>query len=154
MAIRKSLDDSHLDDFIKEIQYDKEYRIKRETQAIEDRSILVGDIVKVVKGRTLTIGSLHQVKDVKRLYDKYARPYGTYLHFTDGTKINENNCEVVYYLKYDEMKSHGIKICSNFSNYDKDKILFEFENTRIYATFARMYKTSISMTSIKSLIDE
>ena len=77
-----------------------------------------------------------------------------FMNDIDEYYIGKEKYKAKYYLKYDEMKSHGIKICSNFSNYDKDKILFEFENTRIYATFARMYKTSISMTSIKSLIDE
>lgn len=72
----------------------------------------------------------------------------------DKFYIGKEKYKAKYYLKYDEMQAHGIKICSTFSNYVKDKILFEFGNAKIHATFARMYRTSISMTSIKTLIEE
>lgn len=48
-----------------------------------------------------------------------------FMNDIDEYYIGKEKYKAKYYLKYDEMKSHGIKICSNFSNYDKDKILFE-----------------------------
>ena len=47
-----------------------------------------------------------------------------FMNDIDEYYIGKEKYKAKYYLKYDEMKSHGIKICSNFSNYDKDKILF------------------------------
>lgn len=44
----------------------------------------------------------------------------------DKFYIGKEKYKAKYYLKYDEMQAHGIKICSTFSNYVKDKILFEF----------------------------
>lgn len=72
----------------------------------------------------------------------------------DKYYIGKEEYKEKYYFKYEKMQCHGIKICSNFSNYDKDKILFQFENINIYATFVRMYKTSCSMIFIKDLINE
>ncbi len=57
--------------------------------------ILVGDNAKVIKGRTIEHGFVGTVKAIHDFKDRYGRWIATYLYFTDGRKINKDNCELV-----------------------------------------------------------
>jgi len=57
--------------------------------------ILVGDSVRVVKGRTIEKGFIGTVKTIKKYTDRYGRWIADYVYFTDGRKINKANCELV-----------------------------------------------------------
>lgn len=57
--------------------------------------ILVGDVVEVVKGRTLAHGFIGTVRKVCDFTDRYGRYVATYLYFEEGGKINANNCKII-----------------------------------------------------------
>lgn len=57
--------------------------------------IVVGDKVKVVKGRTIEKGFVGVVKAIYPYNDIYGRWMADYIYFTDGRKINKANCELV-----------------------------------------------------------
>ncbi len=61
----------------------------------DNGKILVGDVVKVVKGRTIEHGYTGKVKDIKPYNDKYGRWLADYICFEDGRKINIDNCILV-----------------------------------------------------------
>ena len=54
--------------------------------------ILVGDVVEVIHGRKVPVGTIATVKDKKAYYDKYHRWVADYLYFDNGMKTNEKNC--------------------------------------------------------------
>lgn len=54
--------------------------------------IQVNDVVKVVKGRKVPIGTIAKVIDKKPYKDRYGRTQAIYLYFDNGMKTNENNC--------------------------------------------------------------
>jgi hypothetical protein len=56
--------------------------------------ILVGDTVRVVKGRTLEHGYTDIVKDIRPYKDRYGRRIADYVYFENGKKINIDNCEL------------------------------------------------------------
>lgn len=56
--------------------------------------ILPGDTVEVVKGRTITHGTVITVKDVRPYKDRYGRIQAYYIYATDGRKINIDNCKL------------------------------------------------------------
>lgn len=57
--------------------------------------ILIGDKIKVVKGRKVPIGTISEVIDKRDFKDRYGRVQGTYLYLENGMKTNENNCELI-----------------------------------------------------------
>ena len=57
--------------------------------------ILVRDQAKVVKSRTIEHGFVGTIRAIHDFTDRYGRTQATYLYFTDGRKINKNNCELV-----------------------------------------------------------
>jgi len=57
--------------------------------------ILVGDMARVVKGRTIEHGFVGEVIDKRDYKDRYGRFVAEYIYFNDGRKININNCELV-----------------------------------------------------------
>ena len=58
-------------------------------------NILVGDYARVIKGRTIEHGFVGEVKAIRKYTDRYGRWIADYVYFTDGRKININNCELV-----------------------------------------------------------
>ena len=54
--------------------------------------IQVNDVVEVVKGRKVPIGTIAKVIDKKPYKDRYGRTQAIYLYFDNGMKTNENNC--------------------------------------------------------------
>jgi hypothetical protein len=54
--------------------------------------ILIGDMVKVVKGKTIEHGYIGEVKNIKEYRNKYGRWIADYIYFNDGRKINRKNC--------------------------------------------------------------
>lgn len=54
--------------------------------------ILVGDMAKVVKGRTIEHGYIGKVVNRREYTDKYGRWLADYIYFEDGRKINVANC--------------------------------------------------------------
>lgn len=54
--------------------------------------ILVDDIVEVVKGRKVPIGTVAKVVDKRPYRDRYGRTQAIYLYLDNGMKTNENNC--------------------------------------------------------------
>ena len=54
--------------------------------------ILVGDTVKVVKGRKVPIGTIAKIIDKKPYKDRYGRTRAIYAYLNNGTKTNINNC--------------------------------------------------------------
>lgn len=54
--------------------------------------ILIGDMAKVVKGRTIEHGYIGKVVDKREYNDKYGRWLADYIYFEDGRKINVANC--------------------------------------------------------------
>jgi len=57
--------------------------------------ILVGDTVKVVKGRKVPIGTIAKITDKKPYKDRYGRTQAMYVYFDNGMRTNENNCVLV-----------------------------------------------------------
>lgn len=57
--------------------------------------ILVGDMAKVVKGRTIEHGYIGKVVKKKEYTDRYGRWIADYIYFEDGKKINIANCILV-----------------------------------------------------------
>lgn len=87
------------DDYRVEREHEEEYnmRIDEEVrkQWLHDRGVIsVGDMVKVVKGRTLEHGYTNRVTAIKPYYDRYHRPVADYVYFADGKKINIGNVEL------------------------------------------------------------
>lgn len=56
--------------------------------------ILVGDVVEVVKGRKIPIGTIGKVKDIRPYKDRYGRRVADYVYFEDGTRTNIDNCKL------------------------------------------------------------
>ena len=54
--------------------------------------IQINDVVEVVKGRKVPIGTIAKVIDKKPYKDIYGRTQAIYLYFDNGMKTNENNC--------------------------------------------------------------
>lgn len=54
--------------------------------------ILVGDMAKVVKGRTIEHGYIGKVVNRREYTDKYGCWLADYIYFEDGRKINVANC--------------------------------------------------------------
>ena len=54
--------------------------------------IQINDVVKVVKGRKVPIGTIAKVIDKKPYKDRYGRTQAIYLYFDNGMRTNENNC--------------------------------------------------------------
>lgn len=57
--------------------------------------ILVGDVVEVVKGRKIPVGTVVRVVDKKPCKDRYGRTQAMYLYFDNGTRTNEDNCKLL-----------------------------------------------------------
>lgn len=57
--------------------------------------ILPGDVVKVVKGRKVPIGTTGTVINKKPYFDRYGRQVATYVYLDNGQRTNENNCVLV-----------------------------------------------------------
>lgn len=57
--------------------------------------IAAGDIVKVVKGRKIKVGTIAKVKRVFDYCDCYGRAVARYAVFEDGQKTNVNNCMLI-----------------------------------------------------------
>lgn len=57
--------------------------------------IAAGDVVKVVKGRKVKIGTVARVTRVFDYRDQYGRTVATYAVFEDGQKTNVSNCVIV-----------------------------------------------------------
>lgn len=57
--------------------------------------IQVNDVVEVVKGRKVPIGTIAKVIDKKPYKDRYGRTQVIYLYFDNGMKTNEDNCRLV-----------------------------------------------------------
>ncbi len=57
--------------------------------------ILIGDTVKVVKGRKVPIGTVAKVTDERIYKDRYGRIRTLYVYLDNGMKTNINNCELM-----------------------------------------------------------
>ena len=57
--------------------------------------ILVGDVVEVIKGSKVPIGTVAKVTDKKPYKDKYGRVQATYIYLDNGMKTNIDNCKLV-----------------------------------------------------------
>lgn len=57
--------------------------------------ILIGDRVKVVKGRKIPIGTIATVKTIYPYYDCYHRWIADYVYFVEGGKTNIKNCVLI-----------------------------------------------------------
>lgn len=57
--------------------------------------ILPGDVIQVVKGRKVPIGTVAKVADKRPYKDRYGRIQAIYLYLDNGMKTNENNCVLV-----------------------------------------------------------
>lgn len=57
--------------------------------------ILVGDVVEVVKGRKIPVGTVARVTDKKPYKDRYGRTQAIYLYFDNGMRTNEDNCKLL-----------------------------------------------------------
>lgn len=55
--------------------------------------ILVGDVIEVIKGRTIPHGYIGTVVNKRDYKDRYGRYIATYIYFEDGQKINVDNCK-------------------------------------------------------------
>lgn len=55
---------------------------------------MVGDLVKIVKGRKLPIGDIKQIKSFYDWQDRFGRVQARYVIFTDDTKTNKENCSL------------------------------------------------------------
>lgn len=56
---------------------------------------LKGDKVVVNRGRKLPIGSVKIISDIRPYKDRYGRTVCDYAYFTDGTKTNIENCDLL-----------------------------------------------------------
>ena len=54
--------------------------------------ILIGDTVKVVKGRKIPTGTIARVVKYGEFRDRYGRVQTKYLYFEDGTRTSVSNC--------------------------------------------------------------
>lgn len=54
-----------------------------------------GDVVRVVKGRKIPIGTIAKVERVFDYKDRYGRVVNTYAVFEDGSKTSVYNCEII-----------------------------------------------------------
>ena len=85
-------DGSRDDDELYFMEIDEEARVAYlHSQGI----ILVGDMAKVVKGRTIEHGFTGKVIDKREYRDKFGRFVADYIFFADGRKINVANCVLV-----------------------------------------------------------
>lgn len=57
--------------------------------------ILVGDVVEVVKGRKIPVGTVARVTDKKPYKDRYGRTQAIYLYLDNGMRTNEDNCKLM-----------------------------------------------------------
>lgn len=57
--------------------------------------ILTGDIVKVIKGRTIEHGYIGKVVCIRDYRDRFGRWIAKYVYFEDGRKINIDNVELL-----------------------------------------------------------
>ncbi len=57
--------------------------------------ILEGDLVKVVAGRKLPIGTTGYVKSIKPIYNKYGKWVANYVYFENGDRTNVTNCVIL-----------------------------------------------------------
>ena len=57
--------------------------------------ICEGDVIEVVKGRTLPHGFRGTVRNLYDYKDRYGRYLATYAYFEEGGKINVSNCKLV-----------------------------------------------------------
>jgi len=73
--------------------------IDREVSKLFERKVLgrvfEGDLVEVVKGRTIEHGFVGRVKKVYPFKDRYGRVFADYVYFEDGRKINMDNVKWV-----------------------------------------------------------
>ena len=61
----------------------------------DNGQILVGDMAKVVKGKTIEHGYIGRVVNKREYKDRYGRWVADYIYFEDGRKINVANCVLV-----------------------------------------------------------
>lgn len=65
-------------------------------QWLHDKGIiLVNDVVEVIKGRKVPIGTIARVTDKKPYKDKYGRTQAIYVYLDNGMKTNEDNCKLI-----------------------------------------------------------
>lgn len=57
--------------------------------------ILKGDTVVISRGRKLPKGAVKTIADIKPYKDRYGRTLCDYAYFTDGTKTNIDNCDLI-----------------------------------------------------------
>jgi len=57
--------------------------------------IKAGDVVEVVKGRKIPLGTIGKVVRVYDWRDRYGRPQATYAVFEDGRKTSVWNCKII-----------------------------------------------------------
>lgn len=60
-------------------------------------NILVGDKVRVIKGRKLKLGTVAHVRECKQVKDRYGRWVADYVVLDTGESTNAENCEVIEY---------------------------------------------------------
>lgn len=69
---------------------------KVRSQWLHDKGvILVNDVVEVIKGRKVPVGTIARVIDKKPYKDRYGRTQAIYLYLDNGMRTNENNCILV-----------------------------------------------------------
>ena len=79
---------------IDELYYmDIDEEVRKVYLHVEMDAILVGDTVKVIKGRKLPIGTTGIVREIKPYYDKYHRWVCDYVYFENGQRTNIGNCK-------------------------------------------------------------
>lgn len=57
--------------------------------------ILIGDMVEVIKGRKVPVGTVARVTDKKPYKDRYGRTQTIYLYFDNGMRTSEDNCKLL-----------------------------------------------------------
>lgn len=57
--------------------------------------ILTGDMIEVIKGRTIPHGTTARVIDKKPFRDRYGRTQAIYIYLDNGKKINIDNCKLI-----------------------------------------------------------
>ena len=57
--------------------------------------ILTGDMIEVIKGRTIPHGTTARVIDKKPFRDRYGRTQAIYIYLDNGKKINVDNCKLI-----------------------------------------------------------
>lgn len=60
-------------------------------ERVECGRVFEGDMVEVVKGRTIEHGFVGRVVKVREFKDRYGRWFADYVYFDDGRKINMDN---------------------------------------------------------------